>query len=228
MSVLNIVELQNVVTNVAGTSPVGYLSNQVTQIQKMVNFEQRQINVNVLSNYDKSPIQIVSPINLSNVALTGYSGTSGATISTIATAQAQLRLGADGGLEFTQSSISTFYILSTGNATFSGSVSAQNFITLSDQRLKTEVQPITNYITILSSVNGVSFQWAATGAADVGVIAQEVAAVLPEAVTDTPAGLQVAYTKLIPVLIEAVKSLQKRVETLEGGLNNLRAEKGDV
>ena len=74
MSVLNIVELQNVVTSITGTSAVGNLTNQVNQMQKMVNFDQKRINVNILSNYDATPIQIVSPINLSNVALTGGGG----------------------------------------------------------------------------------------------------------------------------------------------------------
>jgi len=215
MSVLNIVELQNVVTNVAGTTPIGYLSNQVTQIQQMVNFEQRRINVNILSNFDKTPIQVVAPINLSNVALTGGSNGSVSQISTIGSSGAVLDLGG-GSLKFTQSTMSSFYITGAGNATFGGSVSATNFITLSDARLKMAIEPLTNYETILSSMNGVKFQWADTGVKDVGVIAQEVEVVLEEAVVYTPDGLQVAYTKLIPVLIEAVKSLQKRVAILEG------------
>lgn len=226
MSVLNIVELQNVVTSVTGTSAVGNLTNQVNQMQKMVNFDQKRINVNILSNYDATPIQIVSPINLSNVALTG-GGVGGSGISSIITAASQLQILNDGGLYFTQVSNSTFTITSSGNALFTGSVSASNFITLSDRELKHNIRPITNYETILSLVTGVKFQWNHSGQDDVGLIAQEVQAALPEAVVETEAGLQVSYMKLVPVLIQAVKSLQERVSImderlsiLEKGLNN--------
>lgn len=226
MSVLNIVELQNVVTSVTGTSAVGNLTNQVNQMQKMVNFDQKRINVNILSNYDATPIQIVSPINLSNVALTG-GGVGGSGISSIITAASQLQILNDGGLYFTQVSNSTFTITSSGNALFTGSVSASNFITLSDRELKHNIRPITNYETILSLVTGVKFQWNHSGQEDVGLIAQEVKAALPEAVVETAEGLQVSYMKLVPVLIQAMKSLQERVSMmderlsmLEKGLNN--------
>jgi len=220
MSVLNIVELQNVVTSVTGTSAVGNLTNQVNQMQKMVNFDQKRINVNILSNYDATPIQIVSPINLSNVALTG-GGTGGSGISSITTAASQLQILNDGGLYFTQVSNSTFSITSSGNAIFTGSVSASNFITLSDRELKHNIRPITNYETILSLVTGVNFQWNHSGEEDVGLIAQEVQAALPEAVVETEAGLQVSYMKLVPVLVQAVKSLQERVSIMNGRLSVL-------
>jgi hypothetical protein len=226
MSVLNIVELQNVVTSITGTSAVGNLTNQVNQMQKMVNFDQKRINVNILSNYDATPIQIVSPINLSNVALTGGGGGESG-ISSIMTAASQLQILKDGGLYFTQVSNSTFTITSSGNALFTGSVSASNFITLSDRELKNNIRPITNYETILSLVTGVKFQWNDSSQEDVGLIAQEVQATLPEAVVETAEGLQVSYMKFVPVLIQAVKSLQERVSiiderlsVLEKGLNN--------
>jgi hypothetical protein len=52
---------------------------------------------------------------------------------------------------------------------------------------------------------------------DVGVVAQDVLKVLPEAVIEGVDGLphRVAYDKLIPVLVEAVKELRGRVEELE-------------
>ena len=222
MSVLNIVELQNVVTSVTGTSAVGNLTTQVNQMQKMVIFDQKRINVNILSNYDATPIQVVAPINFSNVAVTGASGTSVSGFSSIMSGTSELQIQTDGGLYFTQISSSTLSITSSGNAIFSGSVSASNFITLSDGNLKKNVRPITNYETILSFMTGVHFQWNHSGENDVGLIAQDVQAALPEAVVETAEGLKVSYMKLVPVLIQAVKSLQERVSILEkeGGFNN--------
>jgi hypothetical protein len=220
------VELQNVVTSVTGTSAVGNLTNQVNQMQKMVIFDQKRINVNILSNYDATPIQVVSPINFSNVAVTGGGGTSASGFSSIMSGTSELQIQADGGLYFTQISSSTLSITSSGNAIFTGSVSASNFITLSDGNLKKNIRPITNYETILSFMTGVHFQWNDSGENDVGLIAQDVQAGLPEAVVETTEGLKVSYMKLVPVLIQAVKSLQERVSILQERVSILEKERG--
>jgi hypothetical protein len=83
----------------------------------------------------------------------------------------------------------------------------------SDARLKTGVRTLEGAGQILDGIRGVRFEWL-TGGADVGVIAQEVAAVLPEAVHGGDP-FMVEYTKIIPVLVEAVKELRARVASLE-------------
>jgi hypothetical protein len=84
---------------------------------------------------------------------------------------------------------------------------------VSDIRRKTQVRTLEGAGEILDGIRGVRFDWL-TGGADVGVIAQEVAAVLPEAVHgDDP--FVVEYIKIIPVLIESVKELRARVAQLE-------------
>jgi hypothetical protein len=90
----------------------------------------------------------------------------------------------------------------------------------SDARLKGGVEPIRDSWEILAGIRGVRFHWIGSGEADVGLLAQEVRPVLPEAVlgreedgVERP--LLVAYQKLVPVLVEAVKSLHARVRDLE-------------
>ncbi|MEK6558375.1 MAG: secretion protein Por, partial [Candidatus Margulisiibacteriota bacterium] len=57
------------------------------------------------------------------------------------------------------------------------------------------------------------------------VIAQEVESVLPEAVQTQSSGTKmVDYTRLVPLLIEAVKAQQKQIEQLRLELNSLRHE----
>jgi len=225
MSVLNIVELQNVITSASGVSPVTYLSNQVLNIQQMVRYDIKQINTNSISNYDASPIQVYSALNLCNVGLTSNgtditgtgtgSGSGTSTLGTVSTGTLTLGIGLSTGLLFQQGGTSTFYLDPSSNATFTGSVTAANFITASDARYKTKVARITDYETILSSINGVRFEWIGTGQSDIGVLAQEVLPVLPEAVEDI--GMyKVAYMKFIPILIEAVKGLSARLRILEG------------
>ena len=51
---------------------------------------------------------------------------------------------------------------------------------------------------------------------DIGVIAQDVEKVLPEAVSTKPDGTKgVHYNKLIPLLIEAVKDLSQQVDDIK-------------
>jgi len=222
MSILNIVELQNVVTSSSGLNPTTYLSNQLMNIQEMVQYDEKRINVNVISNYNTSPIQFVSPVNFTKTITTATGNLSSGTsmMSSIGTSSFTFELGnVSTPLQFIQTSNSVvsspFYMTANGDAVFSGSVSAHNFITSSDGRRKYCIRPITKYNTILSTITGVHFKWNTTNQDDVGVIAQDLMSVLPEAVLETPDGLQVAYMKLIPVLVEAIKALQERVQILE-------------
>ena len=85
--------------------------------------------------------------------------------------------------------------------------------TVSDARRKTNVRSIEEASRILEGIRGVRFEWL-TGGSDVGVIAQEVATVLPEAVRGGNPFV-VEYWKIVPVLVEVVKELLGRVSTLE-------------
>ena len=53
----------------------------------------------------------------------------------------------------------------------------------------------------------------------VGVIAQDVREVLPEAVTERDGVLAVKYTELIPLLIEATKEMKARADKAEAKLD---------
>jgi len=93
----------------------------------------------------------------------------------------------------------------------------------SDLRLKENVREIKDALEKVDQISGNEFDWKKSGEHDVGVIAQEVQHVVPEAVADRGDGyLAVNYFKLIPLLVQAVKelqadnfALQARVEELE-------------
>ena len=122
----------------------------------------------------------------------------------------------------------------------------------SDRRLKTNITNIDNALDKVLKLNGVHFDWAddihergfhgaAPGEKAVGVIAQEVEAVLPElvapapfdALTDEETGeylgsksgedyKTVKYEKLTALLIEAVKELSAKVDSQQEEIDRLK------
>lgn len=105
----------------------------------------------------------------------------------------------------------------TGAISVAGTITASGDITAySDARLKTDVATIPNALELVQRLRGVSFTRIDTGLRGVGVIAQELAEVLPEAVQEHENGLSsVAYGNLVGVLIEAVKELSAKVTVVD-------------
>ena len=89
----------------------------------------------------------------------------------------------------------------------------------SDQRLKNNITQIDNPLAKILSISGNTYTWnekSSKKGNDVGVIAQEILEVLPEAVTTRDNGyLAVDYHKIVPLLVEAIKELSAKVENLE-------------
>ena len=113
----------------------------------------------------------------------------------------------------------------------SGEIRATNDVTAfysSDIALKENIVNIPDPIEALKKLNGVLFDWKKSyidekggedgyfiRKKDVGVIAQDVEKVLPEAVATRPDGIKaVKYDRLTCLLIEAVKALNNKVEIL--------------
>ena len=88
----------------------------------------------------------------------------------------------------------------------------------SDERLKTDLIPIENAASKISSLRAVTgrFKTDEEGTSRSFLIAQDVQAVLPEAVDATnPDKLGVQYTDVIPLLVAAIKELSTEVEALK-------------
>jgi hypothetical protein len=101
-----------------------------------------------------------------------------------------------------------------GDIKVTGIVTAGDFNSTSDRKLKTNIQPIINPIEKVLQISGVSFNWKENGKATMGVIAQEVEKVIPELVSDTDPKT-VNYNGLIGLLIECVKEQQKQIDELK-------------
>jgi len=94
----------------------------------------------------------------------------------------------------------------------------------SDISLKDNIRPIESAIFKVKQIRGVEFDWNEKSTEiqqekghDVGLIAQEVEKVLPEVVQIREDGIKaIAYEKVVPLLVEAIKEQQ----TLIGDLSN--------
>ena len=145
-----------------------------------------------------------------NLAGTGVSVSSGTGNSTISIGQAVA----------TNSTVQFGEVRSTGDIIAYYS---------SDLALKENINPISNALDKVSQLGGYSFDWKDTHLenrgglddmfvkkSDVGIIAQEVQKVLPEAVGKREDGtLGVRYELLVPLLVESIKELKKEIQSLK-------------
>jgi hypothetical protein len=111
----------------------------------------------------------------------------------------------------------------TANQIISGSLNVTGDVvaySTSDERLKDNIQLISNPIQKVNELRGVEFDWKdgmpKAGQHDYGVIAQDVIKVMPELVNQRHDGYYaVDYDKMIGLLIEVVKEQEKRIKELE-------------
>jgi hypothetical protein len=100
----------------------------------------------------------------------------------------------------------------------------------SDIRFKENIKPIENAIDKIRKISGNTYDWKEENKIehgyegnDVGVIAQEIEAVLPQLVQTRESGYKaVKYDKLVALLIEGIKEQQLQIEQLRIDLDNCR------
>ncbi len=140
------------------------------------------------------------------------------------------------------------WYLENNNAKCGGSFEAVGNITAysSDRRLKQNFKPIESALDKVNELNGLYFDWKTEVidlgftpdqmTDDIGLIAQDVQAVLPQAVKPAPFDqtwdndlnknvstsgedyITVQYERLVPLLVEAIKELSVRLTSLENKL----------
>jgi len=116
--------------------------------------------------------------------------------------------------------------IGTAASTTAGEIRATGDITAfysSDIRLKENITPIQNALEKVNQISGNTYDWKegydevhSHKGNDVGVIAQEIENILPQIVTNRDNGYKaVQYEKIIPLLIEAIKELSAKINSLE-------------
>ncbi|UCC80272.1 MAG: tail fiber domain-containing protein [Candidatus Zixiibacteriota bacterium] len=95
----------------------------------------------------------------------------------------------------------------------------------SSRRWKRKIEPIEGSLDKVMNLRGVSFEWKDSGKEDIGLIAEEVAEVVPQVVAYEENGedaQSVDYARLVALLIEATKEQQKEIEELKAEVDELR------
>jgi hypothetical protein len=110
----------------------------------------------------------------------------------------------------------------TGGLGLSGDLYCQSTYNMSDERLKKNIEVLDGALEQVCAMRGCSFQWnermpGLENVPSVGVIAQDILRQAPLCVTQNHETdlYAVEYTKLVPYLIESIKTLKRRCDELE-------------
>ena len=122
--------------------------------------------------------------------------------------------------------ISGFTIM-TGSVTAKGSLTVEGLLTAndlsisSDIKLKNNIRPLTNSLNNVLNLEGVSYYLNGDNKKKIGFIAQNVEKIYPEFVFNNENFKSVAYSNITAVLVEAIKELKNKFDSLEEKYNNL-------
>ena len=123
-------------------------------------------------------------------------------------------------LDFVVNGSVEFRMEADGDFHADGDVYAFSTTVSSDENLKKDITIVSDAVTKVEALKGVTFKWKKSDAESAGVIAQDVEKVLPEVVktVNDMEGNEfkaVNYAGLTSILIEAVKDLSARIKVLE-------------
>lgn len=108
----------------------------------------------------------------------------------------------------------------SGDLLVTGIITATDFNSASDIKLKENVQKIDNPIDKIIKIDGVRFDWKSDNKPSMGVIAQNIEKVLPELVSGDDSKT-VNYNGIIGLLIECVKTQQEQINDLNKRLDEM-------
>ena len=159
-----------------------------------------------------------------DITVTAAAGTlSGATLSSGVTASSLTSVG-------TLTSLTVSGATATGALTVTGAITATGDITAfytSDKRHKNNIKTIPNALEKVTKLNGVTWEWnddvneVTKSTPKTGLIAQEVQEVLPEVVKTRDDGfLALDYSKMMGLLVEAIKEQQIQIEELKAQIGS--------
>jgi hypothetical protein len=149
----------------------------------------------------------------------------------------QFLIHAAGGVGINTNGPNGFALNVNGTANFTGDITVNGISYTSDARYKTHIATFENALDTILNLRGVTFDWNRDAwkerqfpeGRQIGFIAQEVEKVLPELVrTDTNGCKTVAYPNVVPVLVEAVRALNAKVDEKQRQIDELKARNAAI
>jgi hypothetical protein len=136
--------------------------------------------------------------------------------------------GTNTNVDLTLASKGTGIVAVTGIACFSSTVCAPCFATISDYRMKSNLQPIDG-LSIIMNTRPYKFSYNYDCSTSFGMIAHELQDILPEAVfghKDGEVMQGVDYMKLLPIAIKAIQELKCENNLQQQQIERLRSQVG--
>ena len=222
--VVNIVPLQGIATGITSSdtaSQITSLQTNVANIQSMVQYDTKTISADFITSFTPdNTIQITNNINLSSASL--YSNGSAVSLapsslqfttnSYISGTPSTISFVSAGNTALQISSGNTNSVNISGNLHVSQNAYVNTLYQTSDRTKKTNIKPFSTCLDDILELEPCTFNWLATGEADIGFIAQDVQRIWPS-LSD---GSSIAYSRFVPILLEGLRELNERVSTLEG------------
>lgn len=174
--------------------------------------ETTSTGVTLSGNLTVSAITASGNVNADNMTLLGQitvPTVSAGSITTTSNITAGGNLSAE-GLTLTQNASVG------GSVSVTGDVTAANFNSTSDERVKENIITVENALEKALQLRGVYYNKIGEEKQEIGVIAQEIEKILPEVVVNHNSGIKtVSYGNIVGLLIEAIKDLKKEVDALK-------------
>lgn len=229
--VVNIVPLQGVASGITSSSDtagqITILQESVANIQSMVNYDTKTVSTDFITSFtDGNIIQFTNDINLSSVSLFSnsipISLNSANTMSSLQIASNSYISGTSNTINLVSAGNTALQINSTGPSTIvdisgflhvSENAYVKTLFQASDRSEKTNILPFSTCLDDILKLEPCTFNWISSGEPDIGFIAQDVQETWPALTND---GKSIAYSRMIPLLLEGMRELRGRVSTLEG------------
>lgn len=198
----------------------------------------RELHIKEASSSSSNGLRVENADNTRNLRI--WVGTGGGVVDAYSGANLHLRTNGSDRL-FIRNSTGNVGIGTTdtdaklkvqGDLTILGTArktTGSHWSVISDERLKTEVEPLAGALDMLLRLRGVRFKWrdpekfGASSASSMGLLAQETEKVLPEWVSIGPDGYkELTISGFEALVIESVRALNAKCERLEAELAKLK------
>jgi hypothetical protein len=240
-------EIVTLINSVDTTNDNAFASFYTASVGRLTNLESTSASVNTsvsnLNTFSSSALTRLSTLEVETANLEAFTSSINTTIknrldaNNVISGSSQVTLSATTGYgSIINQALLTTSAVTHGNLTINGTITATGDITAfftSDRRHKSNIQTITNALDKVKKLNGVTWEWnddvneVTKTTPTTGLIAQEVQEVLPQVVVERENGyLGLDYSKMMGLLVEAIKEQQIKIDNLTVEVEALKKKKG--